>query len=333
VSASEDLPRVNLRTPPLPDRCVCRSEPAAAHSTFLVGGAVDFWVRPPGEAFPEMAALTVRWAREEGLPLYVLGGLSNVVVPDAGLRGVVLDTGAYSGWVFTPLPRDGAPGAYSSVLLPDEAGGAVDECAVWVKAGTPTDALAEVCVQSGYAGLERFAGLPGTVGGAVYMNARCFETSISDVLLETEILDEALNAVRVPFCAQDFGYKKSPFQGRSCVILRAGFRLTKGDASELRIQAASYRAQREAKGHFRLPSAGSVFKNNRAFGRPAGKIIEELGLRGVVCGGAKIAPWHGNLIVNTGRASSRDIRALVSLAQDAARRAFGITLEPEILFL
>jgi UDP-N-acetylmuramate dehydrogenase len=165
------------------------------------------------------------------------------------------------------------------------------------------------------------------------MNARAYEKSVSGALLETEILDESLVPRGVPFRAGDFGYKKSPFQGRDILILSARFALERRPPPEIRREIEDHRRDRETRGHYRFPSAGSAFKNNRAFGKPAGKIIDELGLRGFSVGGARVAPWHGNFIINTGNASAGDIRALTETIAARVRAARGLDLEPEILFV
>jgi UDP-N-acetylmuramate dehydrogenase len=168
------------------------------------------------------------------------------------------------------------------------------------------------------------------------MNARCQERSVSDLLIETEIIDAdgvSLAPFWVPYKDEDFSYKRSPFQDRKVLITAARFSLARGDPEELRRIAAALRRDREAKGHFRAPSAGSAFKNNRSFGKPTGKIIDELGLRGFSVGGAMVAPWHGNFIINAGSATAGDIRALTEAVIEKVYAALGLTLEPEILFV
>jgi UDP-N-acetylmuramate dehydrogenase len=194
------------------------------------------------------------------------------------------------------------------------------------------DDAVEAAAREGWGGLEFLAGMPGTMGGAVWMNARCYEKQVSDVLAETEILDEDLNRVWVPREAGDFSYKRSPFQNRRVVILAARFALERREKGAIREEMAEHRRDREEKGHYRYPSAGSVFKNNRAFGKPTGKIIDELGLRGLPLGGAQVAPWHGNIIINTGNASAEDIMGLTKLVAEKVRNGQGYELEPEILF-
>ncbi len=286
-------------------------EPLAPHTTFRVGGPADAWFRPSGPAAVESMAKVLRAAAAEGIPTFILGGGANVVVADRGVRGVVVDTTGLVGCAFGPA----------------------GERTVRVAAGTSVDAAAEECAGRSAGGLEFLAGMPGSVGGAVWMNARCYGKSISDVLLETEILDESFNLVTVPFRAEDFSYKRSPFQSRSALIVAARFRLEDRSEEELRAEMEKYRADRAAKGHYRLPSAGSAFKNDYAFGVPTGKIVDELGLRGLQIGGARVADWHGNIIVNTGNAAAADIRALVEEVALRVREAKGLVLESEILFV
>jgi UDP-N-acetylmuramate dehydrogenase len=286
------------------------NEPMSLHTTFRVGGPADVWVRPGHGVFPGYGAVLFRTARAAGVSVFVLGGGANLVVSDRGIRGIVLDCTGYGG---EEGRREGDRGQV-------------------FRAGTPVDEAAEIAAEAGLSGLEFLAGMPGTVGGAVWMNARCYEKSVSDILIETEILDERLERLWVPAGSEDFGYKKSPFQKRDVLILSARFRLKPGDTEIIRREMGDHRRDREEKGHYRYPSAGSAFKNNRAFGAPAGKIIDELGLRGFRIGGAQVAPWHGNIIINTGGASAGDIRALVDAVREKVKAARGFDLEPEILF-
>jgi UDP-N-acetylmuramate dehydrogenase len=283
-------------------------EPMAPHTTFRVGGPADIFIRPEGENFPVYAARLREAARNEGIPLFILGGGANIVVSDRGIRGIVLDTG---GW----------------------RGAAAESSGFLVRSGTPVDEAVEAAAAADLGGLEFLAGMPGTAGGAIWMNARCYEKSLSDVLLETEILDESGVRLRVPARREDFGYKKSPFQNRNTLILSGRFALTRRPETEIRREMEKHRQDREAKGHYRYPSAGSAFKNNRDFGKPTGKIIDELGLRGLTIGGAQVAPWHGNIIINTGNASAADIRALAGEVAVRVKTATGFLLEPEVLFV
>ena len=282
-------------------------EPMSRHTTFKCGGPADLLVRPGKKAFLNWSAALLEAAEAEGIPVFILGMGANLLVSDKGIRGLVLDTASWKG------VQSGKQ-------------------TVKVLSGSPVNRLTDWLASRGLSGLEFLAGMPGSVGGALWMNARCYGKSVSDVLLETEILDENRKVISLPYSADDFSYKKSPFQGRKLLILSALFQVKNRRALEIKKEMAKNRRDRKEKGHYRFPSAGSAFKNNPAFGDPTGKIIDELGLRGLRRGGAAVAPWHGNLIINTGKASSADIRFLVDEITRRVREERGFELEPEIIF-
>jgi UDP-N-acetylmuramate dehydrogenase len=304
-------------------------EPMSAHTTFKIGGPSDLYIRPDAGCFVPYVAALLGLARREGVPVFILGGGANLLVADTGIRGIVLDTGSWSGVSGAPVFAD----ATAHEVADSSADMGRPAVEVRFRSGTPTDEAVRWAAAGGLSGLEDFAGLPGTVGGAVWMNARCYESSVSDILASVTFLDERLETVTIPADPAAFAYKKSPFQGRDTVILEAAMLLRPGNAALIGEKTAVRRAEREEKGHFRYPSAGSVFKNNRDFGRPAGKIIEELGLRGFRSGGAQIAPWHGNFIVNSGGATAADVQRLIALIQERALQTFGFVLEPEVIFI
>jgi UDP-N-acetylmuramate dehydrogenase len=259
----------------------------------------------------------VEAARAEGIPLFILGGGANLLVGDRGIRGLVLDTSALAGL------DEGA--AKSDGLLSAEA-------------GLPVDRLCEAARERGLEGLETFYGMPGSVGGAAFMNARCYEVEMADRIAWVDLLRPgAREAERLPFSAADWAYKNSPFQpgGRAAgaAILAVAYRLGEGEPEAIGKVMREKRADREAKGHYRLPSAGSVFKNNHAFGRPTGKILDELGFRGRRIGGAMVSEWHANIFVNAGGATAADMRRLIELAESEAKARFGYELEPEVLMV
>ncbi|MDR1211667.1 MAG: UDP-N-acetylmuramate dehydrogenase [Spirochaetaceae bacterium] len=302
----------------------CRFDEAmAAHTTFKVGGPAELWIQPDAACFLSFTPALLGRAKALGIPVFILGGGANIVAADRGIEGIVLDMGRWAGML--PGPEVLGPGPAER----EETG----RVFAAFRSGTPADQAACLAASLDLGGLEFLAGMPGSIGGSVWMNARCYEKSVSAVLEETEILDGDGAVRRVPFRAADFGYKKSPFQDRDVLILSALFRLESRPEAELRAVMEAHRKDREAKGHYRFPSAGSAFKNNRAFGKPTGQIIDELGLRGLRRGGASIAPWHGNLLINTGRATAADIRALTGDVREKVFAALGIRLECEILFV
>lgn len=317
---------------PLENKGIIRlGEPLSRHSTFRVGGLADLWIQPSLSGGVEYPAFLLRLAEEQGIPVCILGRGANILFKDEGFQGIVLDMGKWAG--VAGYNKDMRRVSFWAGTKIDSA---VEELA-GKSFGTPSpdaespDVMGSL-TEFGAGGLEFLAGMPGVIGGAVYMNARCYDKSISDVLVSVALLDEHYNLATIPYSAEDWAYKKSPFQNRRCLIISAEFALYSRDTAESRREMETYRQDRESKGHYRYPSAGSVFKNNRDFGKPTGKIIDELGLCGTAYGGAMIAPFHGNIIINTGNASSADIMFLIDLIMKKVRESLGFELEPEIVF-
>jgi UDP-N-acetylmuramate dehydrogenase len=291
------------------------NEPMAEFTTFKVGGSADCWLSPYGEDFPQFAASLLCMASSAGIPVFILGGGANIVVSDNGIRGIVLDTSSWRGKTLT-------------------------EEGLVFRSGTSIDEAVDCAVGDSLSGLEFLSGMPGTIGGAVYMNARCYDREIADVVVWTEILDftECANGGkpeirRVKADRADFGYKRSPFQGKDCLILSSCFRMQHENKDNILNEMRKNRRDRKEKGHYLFPCAGSAFKNNRDFGKPTGQIIDELGLKGFSVGGAQIAPFHGNIVINTGGATSAQISALINEVSEKVKTATGFVLEPEILFI
>ncbi|MDR2150720.1 MAG: UDP-N-acetylmuramate dehydrogenase [Spirochaetaceae bacterium] len=285
-------------------------EPLSRHTTFRVGGPAEVLVRPSAACFQEYAALLLSAARRHGIPIFILGGGANLVVADSGIKGIVLDTGSFSDTVLTQA-SDGS---------------------ISVRAGTHVNTAVDLAAAQALSGFEFLAGLPGSIGGAVYMNAQCYGHSIADTLESVTILNETGALVSIPFKPEDYGYKRSPFQNSQVLIMSARCRLHPGVSSRIQEQIAEYRTDRLHKGQYRFPSAGSMFKNNPAFGKPTGMIIAALGLRGLQRGGAAVSPFHGNIIINTGQACAADIRAVVAEVAARVKAATGFDLELEVIF-
>ena len=277
----------------------------AEHTSFRIGGPADLFVVP---RTPQEVSRIIALCAEESVPVTVLGGGTNILVSDKGVRGVVMDLSLLGG-----LQAEGT--------------------LVTAHGGTAVSALAEFALARGLAGMEFAYALPGSVGGAVWMNARCYEREISDVLEFVDYLDTDAGQKRIPMRRDQWEYKVSPFQGMRGVILQAGFRLAPGSQRQIDDLMQEHKRDRERKGHFLFPCAGSVFKNNRAFGAPTGVIVDSLGLKGRRIGGAQVAPFHGNIIINTGGATARDVLSLIELVEDEVRRRSGFQLEREVLLV
>lgn len=275
------------------------------HTSFRIGGPADLYAAPATQE--ELAALLAA-CREDSVGVFLLGGGTNILVSDRGVRGLVIDLS---------LLRDVA---WEGPLVTAAAGAAISE-------------VAELAAARGLAGLEFAYRLPGSVGGAVWMNARCYDSAISDILVSADYLDDGLAVRRLPNRPGDWGYKVSPFQRMRDPILSATFRLTPGDPGAIRAAMTAHQSDRERKGHFLYPCAGSIFKNNRDFGGPTGKLIDSLGLKGRRIGGAQIAPFHGNIIINLGRAAAADVLSLMELVEGEVSRSLGYRLEREVVLV
>ncbi len=352
------------------DEKLCR------HTSFKIGGEAALFVE--AEDVDSLCFVMNEIWREK-IPYFVLGGGTNVVFADEGFAGIVVSTkkmntisilenveenesdASFCG--FREAKMRVALASENSVVSPQD-------LRLICEAGASTNSLVNFACERGIAGLEEFAGLPGTAGGAVYMNARCFEKEISDVARKISWIEwDGEKCVRREkiFSKEDWGYKKSPFTRTRKIVTRVEFVLPQKNSEEkidasfctfreaktrgaqasenssasmkdlrqksLQERAREFVALRKQKGHFEFPCAGSVFKNNRAFGEPSGKIIESLGLKGAQIGGAQIAPFHANIIINKGGATCSDVRTLVELVKREAKNQRGFDLEEEIIFV
>ncbi len=283
---------------------VKQDEPMALHTTFKVGGPADLYIRPATE---EELIRSLKALQEEGIPRFVLGGGANILVADEGIRGAVIATDGLN-----TLRREGET--------------------VFIGAGMEMSLAAWLTGSEGLGGIHGFYAMPGTVGGAMWMNARCYGCSISDTLKSARLLSPRGDVRTENFGPEDFDYKKSPFQTGRDIILEGVFRLTPGDRHVMKEEMRGFDADRRNKGHFSAPSAGSAFKNNRAFGKPSGQIIDEAGLKGLVHGGARISPDHGNIVQNFQGATAREMRELLEMVEQRVFQLTGFKLEREVLY-
>lgn len=282
-----------------------RNVPMAQQTSFHVGGNADLVIFPASEM--ELQRV-LRLLSAERTPYFVLGGGTNLIVADKGIREPVIAT--------EKLKRI-----------------AVDGCRITAEAGARIEDVCLAALNAGLSGLEFLYKLPGSVGGAVRMNARCYERSTAEVLESVRYLKTDGSAHTLLPTDSDFGYKRSPFQNNGTVVLSAVFRLEPGDRIQIEAAMNAAESDRIQKGHFRFPSAGSIFKNDRRFGKPTGQLIDEAGLRGLTRGGAQIAPYHGNIIINTGGATAADICGLIETVEETVERNCGLRPEPETVFV
>ncbi len=271
------------------------------HTSFRLGGRVDILVVP---ASIEDLEVTLDLAFRRGVPLLVMGGGTNLLVRDGGIRGIVLKIGRRLGHVES----------MGDVL---RAG-----------AGSPLVGVAKNAEALGLAGLEFATGIPGTLGGAVAMNAGAFSRCMGEVVESVMAIGPEGDKRTLHGEDLAMGYRDSIFRRTRLICVEACLRLKPGSPDEIRKVSQEYLAKRKQSQPWGVPSAGSVFKNPE--GTSAGQLIEAAGLKGLRRGGAQISSVHANFIVNRGGASASDILALIDDARDAVYRLYGIQLDLEI---
>lgn len=288
-------------------------EPMSIHTTFKIGGNADVFAIP---STTESLVFLLQELQSNTIPYFILGGGSNIVVSDEGIEGFVISTERLN--TITEITSD------KDIILQCGAGCTIKE-------------ITDFCITHELTGFETFAGLPGTIGGASFMNARCYDNSICDILTNAQYVSiDNLNVLQnYTMNTKDWDYKKSPFQTRdnSIIVLSVSLLVKKGIKQTIETESNKYITDRKTKGHYDFPCAGSVFKNNRSFGKPSGKIIDEVGLKGFSIGKAQIAPFHGNLIINLGGAFAEDINSIVKFTKKKVYETTGFYLESEIIFV
>ena len=287
--------------------------PLAPLTTFRVGGRADVLLETRSSAEIVRA---LELAHRHGVPVTMLGGGSNVLVSDRGIRGLVV------------RPRGGV------VAL-------VDARHVRADAAVTINGLVRWTIMRGLGGLERWAGTPGTVGGAVVGNVHFGGRLIGEVITEVQVADRTGRVTTLPATEMGFAYDRSRVQQTGEVVLTATFQVTPADPVSLREAARASLAYRKRTQPLETPSAGCVFQNpvpNRdtlPAGMPcsAGALVDRAGLKGLRIGGARVSEAHGNFIVNEGGATASDIRALIERCRTEVQRQFGVTLREEIVYL
>lgn len=281
------------------------NEPLFRHTTFRIGGPCAAMVLPKTI---EQAAAILAYARQNQVPFCVLGSGSNILAADEGYDGLIIKLG----------------GQLKQLAITGQS--------LRVEAGLPLPVLARRAAEAGLAGLAFAAGIPGTVGGAVVMNAGAHGGQMSDIIQSVTYCDEGGHIMTIPAEQAGFVYRSSSFQSKAqWMVLAVECQLQAGNAKEILAQMAAYQEERLHKQPQGLPSAGSVFKNPP--GDAAGRLIEAIGAKGWRVGDAQVSEIHSNFIVNLGQATSADVLALTARIQEAVWQQFAIKLEREIIVL
>lgn len=277
------------------------NEPMKAHTSFKVGGNADILVTP-GDIAQIKTILDL--SREKNIPIFIMGNGSNLVVRDRGIRGI-------------------------TVKLSDNFSKCVvDGDVIEAEAGILLSRVANIALKNELAGLEFASGIPGTLGGAVFMNAGAYGGEMKDVVVSTVYLDKDGEIRSIAGETHQFGYRSSFIQKEGGTVLSSKLQLKKGIKSEIKEVMDDLNRRRKEKQPLHMPSAGSVFKRPEGFF--AGKLVEDCGLRGFSIGGAQVSGMHCGFIVNTGNARASDILNLIEHIQTTVKAKFGVELKTEV---
>jgi UDP-N-acetylmuramate dehydrogenase len=285
----------------MPPEIISRDVPMAEHTTFRIGGPADVLVSPRSL---EQLRTAICLCRENHFSLLILGSGSNLLVADRGIRGVTVRIGP----------------ELSQVRIEGET--------VWAQAGIGLGELARQAASSQLTGLEFAEGIPGTLGGAIVMNAGAYGGEMRQIVESVEAFSPSGQERTFQADELEYGYRHSIFQTNGYVVTSACLSLHRGEAAKIWQRIHEYSESRASKQPLEYPSAGSVFR--RPAGFFVGPLLEQLGLKGYRIGGAEISNKHAGFIVNTGKATARDVLALVEHARKTAWETMGVDLQPEI---
>ena len=283
---------------------VLENEPLSEHTTFEIGGPAALYVMPDD---PAEVAEVLDLCREAGVKSFILGAGSDLLVADEGYDGVIV------------------------ALAEDLLAVTADDDELTCQAGVPIAEASEMACELGLSGLEFACGIPGSVGGACFMNAGAYGGCMADALKSVRVLYPDGSVRELDVDELELGYRTSRIATEGLVVLSATFALRRGDPDGIRTTMDDLTRKREEKQPLELPSAGSTFK--RPEGYFAGKLIMDAGLMGYQVGGAAVSTKHAGFVVNLGGATAADVRAVIAHVQDEVERQFGVRLEPEVRFL
>ena len=274
------------------------------HTSFRIGGPADYFVEPA--SVDELAGV-LSVARQEKVPFFIVGNGSNLLVSDEGFRGMIVHTG----------------GSLRSI--------SVEGDVIYAQAGALLGAVAGAALEAGLTGMEFAAGIPGTLGGAVCMNAGAYGGEMKDILLDAEVLTQDGERLVIPVEELDLSYRHSIIFEKNYIVLAAHIRLSRGDKTQIRNRMNELAGARKEKQPLEYPSAGSTFK--RPEGYFAGKLIQDAGLKGYTVGGAQVSEKHSAFVINRGGATAEEVRFLIRQVRSKVKQQFGVELEPEVRML
>ena len=288
----------------VPEENICLQESMASHTTFRIGGLADCFVQLENT---EQLIKVQKYLNQVGVPFFILGNGSNLLVSDAGFRGVILQIG------------------------PKMSGVTVEGNVIVAQAGASMAQIARTAMEHELTGMEFASGIPGTIGGGVVMNAGAYGGELSQIVTQVNVVNSEGELMELDNETMEFGYRTSTIRNNPFTVTEVILRLERGDRQQIRERMEELAAKRREKQPLEYPSAGSTFK--RPAGHYAGQLIMEAGLRGFQCGGAKVSDKHCGFVINTGNATAEDVRKLIREVQARVKDQFNVDLETEVLFL
>lgn len=283
---------------------VLANEPMKDHTTFRIGGDADAFVRISDK---EKLAKVLRYLGQVEIPYYILGNGSNLLVADEGYRGVIIEIAEKMNEV------------------------RVEGSCLVCQAGALLSKVARTAYENGLTGLEFAAGIPGTIGGGVVMNAGAYGGELKNVVTQVAVMDRAGEELIFDNEAMEFGYRTSLIKKYPYIVTEVTLQLAEGDRDVIKAAMDDYGTRRREKQPLEYPSAGSTFK--RPEGHFAGALIQDAGLKGYTVGGAQVSEKHSGFVINKGDATAADVRSLMEHVQKTVKAKFNVTLEPEVIYL
>lgn len=299
---------------------ILEREPMSRHTSFQVGGPARYMIRPASVS--ELSGL-LRYLSLNGIPYFVLGNGSNLLVSDQGYDGCVIDLGRHDGTEFTMLGIDDGTDADSTCKE--------GEILFDAGAGCLMESIGQFAQRFSASGFEALWGIPGCVGGACVMNAGAYGAEMKDVIRSVTAVTARGEVRKLAAKELDFGYRSTSLMKEGMLVARAELLFHRDDPEKIRARMEEYKKRREEKQPLALPSAGSTFK--RPEGYFAGQLIEEAGLRGFALGGAQVSEKHAGFIVNRGGATAEEIYRLIRTVQARVQEHSGVLLQPEVRML
>lgn len=278
------------------------NEPLSEHTSYKIGGPAEVYVYPKNK--DQLIGL-LQILKDEKVSFFILGKGSNVLASDKGYKGCIIDLTKY----------------FSEIKIENEI--------MTIGAGALLTAIAFTAIKNSLSGMEELAGIPGTLGGALLMNAGCYGNEISNLVESVSFLNSEKRMEELSIDKLKFGYRTSSLKGN--IIIEAKLRFVKGDSVKIKQRTDEFLSKRRESQPLDFPSCGSVFK--RPLGNYAGKLIEDAGLKGKSIGNAQVSEKHAGFIVNKGNATANDLKELIELIKNTVNEKFNVMLKEEVIYL